>query len=69
MLRYRSGREKVCQLTLGSSYPSAPEPQLFFVQLPGNPVEEVIIRSPLGKETAHSLKGASGIVRIPVVTR
>ena len=69
LLRYRSGREKVCQLTLGSSYLSAPEPQLFFVQLPGNPVEEAIIRSPLGKETAHSLKGASGIVRIPVVTR
>ena len=69
LLRYRDGRKKACQLSLGSSYLSAPEPQLFFVQLPGNPVEEVIILSPLGKESNHSLKGASGIVRIPVDTR
>ena len=69
LLRYRDGRKKAYQLTLGSSYLSAPDPQLFFVQLPGNPVEEVIIRSPLGKESNHSLKGASGIVRIPVDTR
>ena len=69
LLRYRDGRKKACQLSLGSSYLSAPEPQLFFVQIPGNPVEEVIIRSPLGKESNHSLKGASGSVRIPVDTR
>ena len=35
----------------------------------GEPVEEVIIRSPLGKESIHSLNGSSGIVRIPVDTR
>jgi len=35
----------------------------------GGSVEEVIIRSPLGKESNHSLKGPSGIVRIPVDTR
>ena len=69
LLRYRDGRKKACQLALGSSYLSAPEPQLFFVQPKGNPIEEVIVRSPLGKEKTHSLKGASGIVRIPVDTR
>jgi len=35
----------------------------------GEPVEEVIIRSPLGKESIHSLNGSSGIVRIPIDTR
>jgi len=69
LLHYRDGRKKACQLTLGSSYLSAPEPQLFFVQPPGNPVEKMIVRSPLGKETTHSLKGTSGTLRIPVVTR
>ena len=69
LLRYRDGREKACQLTLGSSHLSAPEPQLFFVQPTGNPVEEVIVRSPLGKESTHSLKGKSGLVVLPVPTR
>jgi len=68
-LNYQNGRRKLCQLTLGSSHLSAPDPHLFVVQLPGNPIESVTILSPLGKESTHSLTGKSGLIRIPVVTR
>ena len=54
-----------------ASYTAQLSPLLsrFCMFVSGGPVEEVIIRSPLGKESNHSLKGASGIVRIPVGTR
>jgi enediyne biosynthesis protein E4 len=69
MIHYRDGRKKACQLTLGSSYLSAPEPQLFLSQTEGNPIESVTIHSPLGVKSTHSLKGSSGIVKIRVLTR
>lgn len=69
LLVYRDGRRKSCQLSLGSSYLSAPEPQLFLVQNEDNPIESVTIHSPLGVKSTHSLKGASGIVKIRVPTR
>lgn len=69
LLVYRNGRRKSCQLSLGSSFLSAPEPQLFLVQNEDNPIESVTIHSPLGVKSTHSLKGSSGIVKLRVPTR
>ena len=68
-LLYRNGRRKSCQLSLGSSYLSSPEPQVFLAQTEDNPIQSVTIHSPLGVKSTHSLKGSSGIVKIRVPTR
>ncbi len=69
LLVYRDGRRKTCQLSLGCSYLSSAEPQVFLSQTEGNPIESVTIHSPLGVTSTHSLKGASGVVKIRIPTR
>ncbi|HAW97363.1 MAG TPA: hypothetical protein DCX67_02400 [Opitutae bacterium] len=69
LLRFRDGREKAFQMALGNSHLSAPDPRIFIAHQESNPVEQAIVRSPLGKETTHSLKGASGMVVLQVPTR
>ena len=69
LLVYRDGRRKSCQLSLGSSYLSSPEPQVFLSQTEGNPIESITIHSPLGVTSTHSLQDASGVVKIRIPTR
>jgi hypothetical protein len=56
-------------MALGNSHLSAPDPRIFIAPQESNPVEQAIVRSPSGKETTHSLKGASGMVVLQVPTR